>query len=344
MSDIFTKLPGIQLPVGELTKTLREIWDSVLDDADDLPGEFRASQMNLLLHFGKETTPEDAEAQFTTALQFAERYPCRIVVLCPVEESETKALREAKLYTQCFVGASQAEKTCSEALILHYPRGVEGYLENQIAIWLETDLPTYHWMHRVSAERVRGCYHSFIEKTPRRLVFDRSLEGEGFAQVGWPRPEAVGDLAYARTLPVRQSVGQFLSAFEPEKIVDGLETVTVRHAADRPGEARGFLRWAFRSLAACCDAAGTDCALIDLDTEELKNARETNFEIVFAYRDGRFFRWTHKPDTKTARIETDLKGEAITVPQGFRRMSPPEALAEALFFEGGVSAAEMQSA
>ena len=32
------------------------------------------------------------------------------------------------------------------------------FLEHQISVWLESDLPTYHWFHRVPEERILRSY------------------------------------------------------------------------------------------------------------------------------------------------------------------------------------------
>jgi hypothetical protein len=37
--------------------------------------------MNLVLMFGAGVSPEDAQARFDEAIRFAQRYPCRLVIL-----------------------------------------------------------------------------------------------------------------------------------------------------------------------------------------------------------------------------------------------------------------------
>ena len=58
-------------------------------------------------------------------------------------------------------------------------------------------------------------------------MFDSSIAPSDSWTYPWPQPEAVRDLVYARLLPVRQSIGQFLSAFAPESLVRGLVGATV---------------------------------------------------------------------------------------------------------------------
>ena len=105
------------------------------------PSEFRASQMNLVLHFGLDVNEADARARFDTVIRFAQRYPSRIIVLCPTRE-EGAGMR-AKLFSQCYIGETHREMCCCEACCCY--KSKPGYLANQVSIWLEGDLPRYHW-------------------------------------------------------------------------------------------------------------------------------------------------------------------------------------------------------
>ena len=53
MKDLIDELPGLDLPVGEVTDRLELMWES---DTLDSPSAFRASQMNVVLHFGWDVT------------------------------------------------------------------------------------------------------------------------------------------------------------------------------------------------------------------------------------------------------------------------------------------------
>src|ERR1700722_10413600 len=86
MSNLLDTLPGMSLRLTEVPGMLSRMWQG-----DNLPGEegpssFRASQMNLVLHFGLATTPEEAQQIFDQAIEFAQVYPCRIVALCPIKD------------------------------------------------------------------------------------------------------------------------------------------------------------------------------------------------------------------------------------------------------------------
>ena len=78
MPSVFNALPGLEVPVGSITTSLDEMWaggaglkgEGVLD-ADDA----KAIQVNVVLHLGLHTTPDDALVQFHTVLEFSKRYP-----------------------------------------------------------------------------------------------------------------------------------------------------------------------------------------------------------------------------------------------------------------------------
>ena len=55
MAELINALPGVELPVREVTSRLASMWDS---GPSDSPLESRASQMNVVLHFGLDVTDE----------------------------------------------------------------------------------------------------------------------------------------------------------------------------------------------------------------------------------------------------------------------------------------------
>lgn len=242
MSKILEALPGLMLPIAEVNRQLGQMWNPG-KEGSGAPSEFRASQMNLILHFGKQTTPEDARARFEEAIHFSQRYPSRIIVLCPEEgQRDEDSPMDAKLFAQCYIGHTQRSMCCCEALMLGYPPDEKGYLQNQVSIWLENDLPTCHWFHRVPKERIQEHYRSFSHGM-KRVLFDSTVEGTGFREIPWQDPHRVKDLALARLLPLRQSIGQYLSGFTPEQLIDGVARIALSSTPNRSGEAKNLSSW-----------------------------------------------------------------------------------------------------
>ena len=144
--SIFECLPGQVMPLEELMDTLSSMWRVSPEHAAEAPSGFRASQMNLVLHFGIKTATEEALARFDTAIRFAQKYPCRLVVLSPEGEAKGSPQLRAKLFSLCYIGKTAREMCCCEALILGYSAGVADLLKDQVSIWLEADLPIYYWL------------------------------------------------------------------------------------------------------------------------------------------------------------------------------------------------------
>ncbi|MGE9291502.1 MAG: glucose-6-phosphate dehydrogenase assembly protein OpcA [Puniceicoccales bacterium] len=254
-TNILEALPGIVMPISEVNRQLGRMWQPG-KEGSGAPSEFRASQMNLILHFGKNTSPEDAQARFDEAIHFSQRYPCRIIVLCPEEKEDSDEVFEGKLFAQCYIGHTPRTMCCCEALMVGYPPDDKGYLKNQVSIWLESDLPTCHWFHRVPVEVIREHYRTFSHGM-KRVLFDSSVEENSFQDIPWENPERVKDLARARLLPIRQSIGQYLSGFAPEVLIDGVNGLHVSHSPDLSGEARNLSAW----MKECLVSAGAPSTL-----------------------------------------------------------------------------------
>lgn len=334
MSRLIDSLPGVAMPVERVTETLTHMWDAPVGGGEHAL-DFRASQMNLILHFGLRTTEQEAQAVFDRALGFARKYPCRLVVLCPWDDPAAAEGFEGKLFSQCYLGQNLRDSCCCEALLLGYSPEDSDFLESQVSIWLETDLPVYHWLHRVPAERIDGAYGSFLKQC-RRVVYDGEVEGAGYESVNWPDAARVRDLSAARTLPLRQHFGQFLSGYTPERLADGLRSVVVRHGQGWHRLAGHLLEWQSHALRKCREIAGTKGPDPAYELRELAGRNhEAGIDIAMEYH--------YTTVGKKLCVEVDF-GERcgrIDCGLGERRehhglhiepLAEPTVLAEALFF------------
>src|SRR5829696_6963668 len=252
MPAIFDALPGIEVPVGAIAKSLAEIWtDNAADGRPSLEADdAKATQVNFVLHLGLNTTPDDAARQFEIVVKFSRRYPSRIVVLCPLLTDVTAPLMRAKIFAECFLGKSKSDKRCVEFVMLSYSRSARPYLENQVSISLSTDLPLYYWAHRFSASGRLADYRYLLSRA-KRVLIDSAIAPPDALTYPWPNPSATRDLVYCRLLPVRQTIGQFLAAYSPSALVQDLRAVSVVHDNDLVAEARVTLAWLRRRLADC---------------------------------------------------------------------------------------------
>ncbi|MCC5804853.1 MAG: glucose-6-phosphate dehydrogenase assembly protein OpcA [Opitutales bacterium] len=324
-------LPGLRVPVEDVPAMLAHMWDSDPEDpAAQRIHSFRASQMNLVLHFGLATGAEEARRLFDTAIEFAQRYPCRLVVLCPGERQRGGGeVLDGKVFSQCYVGKNLRDMCCCEALALGYNTEDARFLENQMSLWLETDLPVYHWFHRVPPERITDCYASIVSRVTRALYdsdVDPDLADAGF----WAEEVRARNLAYARTLPMRQHIGQFLSVYAPESIGGALESVEIACDPAIRGEAAALLDWMRGAVLRCTAAHGGDAPAFRLREDHTDGG---GLKIEWRYgKEPKYFLWEYNTGIRTGRRKGCFGGVPFDQPLHIDPLPRAVALAEALFF------------
>ncbi|HEY8994035.1 MAG TPA: glucose-6-phosphate dehydrogenase assembly protein OpcA [Lacunisphaera sp.] len=320
MPEFFDALPGQEVPVGGIAAGFKKLWE-------DTPAkESRAVQLNLVLHLGRNSSATDALVQFRNTLSFAHRYPCRVVVLCPDYEEKPAIEIRAKIYGECFFGKSQSDTRCVEFVILHYTLAARAHLENQVSVCLSTDLPLYYWAHAF-AETRRIADYAYLLTRSKRVLFDSAIAPPDTFSYPWPNLSAVRDLAYTRTLPLRQNLGQFLSRYAPADINSGLKTVLLRHQEKYAAEAACLLGWIRKGLV----RGGADLGPIAFTVTPEKC--DGCFELTFGYEDPRkVFQWQADLSNNHAEFTGDLGHGRTTLTVGAHLLAPELALAEAMFF------------
>jgi hypothetical protein len=352
MSEIFTALPGIEVPVGGIAKGLAQMWADTEARGGAAPGsdDARAMQANFVLLLGFGTTPDDALTQFQSVVRFSQRYPSRVVILCPQREGDGMPEMRAKIYGECFLGKSKADKRCVEFVILSYPHAAREHLENQVSVCLSTDLPLYYWVHRfTSCARVAG--YRYLLSRASRVLFDSATAPADALTFAWPRSEIVRDLANARLLHVRQSLGQFLSRYPAEVLAKDLKVVVLDYDPQFLAEARVLLAWTRERLEGC-GAGGVEFKLLTPQTP----ARHFSFSLTFAYLTEemrlayataagekrkpanvpplaeKFFSWEADLATGYAQFDANFGTGRTTLPASVSLLPPETALSEAMFF------------
>lgn len=316
--------------MASVLSELASLWEMGTPGGQSAPSEYRASQMTFVLHFGFDHTPETARETFDSVLRFAQRYPCRIVALCPqIEEGGEDVLR-SKVFGECYIGNSREEMSCCEAIIVGYPSSQRGFLENQVTTLVETDLPLYYWPSGIHDGTKLADYGFFLNQS-KRIVIDTAMENPSVPGFAWPRPECLNDLAEARILQVRQSMGQFLSTYDPTLLVEGLERVDVTADPALAAEAGHVLDWTLGNLAACRRRAGLDGA-IAVRSEMNLDGEKASIRMGWIFADRKAFSWEVDFASGRARIKATLQGEPIHRKSIVRLLEPEQALGEALFF------------
>lgn len=330
-STVYEALPGLSVPIGQALEKLTAMWASVDESGRRRDSEYRASRMNLIVHIGFEAGVEEAKELFQMVIRFSHRYPCRLIVLCPQPDSwESESRMSCKIFSECVFGEGSGGMSCCESLILGYTLSERRYLENQVSTFLEADLPTYYWPTRFESAQLLSDY-TFFFKRANRIIFDSARECYLVDQVELPQRDKLHDLSFSRLLPIRQSIGQFLSAFPKEAIVEGLREVTLSSAANFKSEGRALMGWVATALKACYDEG--DEALEKLRFEQQEAGSEEAQPLMrFIYDNERFLSFTIDLERGEARVEADLGNGRQELTTGARLLDPEMALAEALFF------------
>jgi len=328
MAKIFDALPGIEVPVGSIAKSLADWWRDTADHGGPAPAadDVKATQVNFVLHLGFGTSIEDAVRQFGTAVLFSKRAPCRVVVLCPLPMEDPSTEMRAKIYGECHLGKTKGDTRCCEFVLLSYPFAARKYLESQLSVCLITDLPLYYWVHRFTSIHRLNDYQHLLRRS-HRILIDSSIADPGIFNFAWPRPEVVRDLVAARLLPVRQSVGQLLSGYDPALLIEGLKSVKVTHGQKLAAESRALLTWTRERLIGCGAAASVDFA-----TDVLPVNDEGTLKLDFEYSNGHHFRWHADFAQNHASIDADFGAGRSTLNVAVSLLKRDAALSEAMFF------------
>lgn len=119
----------------------------------------------------------------------------------------------------------------------------------------------------------------------------------------WPQLEAIRDLVNARLLPVRQSVGQFLSGFQPNQLVSGWQEIRMYHRARYAPAARVLLVWLKSRLEDCGAASDLEGVV-----QPCEAAGSEDFAVEFRYDNNHYFKWRADIGKNHAEFVADLGG------------------------------------
>lgn len=323
-NEVYNTLPGFEVPVGKALSELSNMWEAPSTGESRAPSEFRASRMNLVLHMGFECSVKDAHDTFQVALDFSRRYPCRVVILCAQPDSwDAKSPMVCKIYSQCDIGTSGTAMSCCEVLTLGYSLSDRQYLENQVSIFLETDLPTYYWPVRFgSAQRLSD--YKFFFKESRRIIFDTSCDGISPDEVDIEEQCKVYDMAFARLLSIRQSIGQFVSSYPIETVLHGLTAIKIVAPPCFVAEGKALMGW-MRDIIGSCDLKS------ELKFEQIVDEGVDEPVLSFEYDNDNSLTCELDREAGLARIKAVFDGDEHSMNAGIRLLNATEALAESMF-------------
>jgi len=285
--------------------------------------------MNLIIHFGFGCDPKEALELFYSVLKFSRRYPCRVIALCGAENSwDADTNMVCKIFSECYIGESGKDMSCCEALVFGYSLADRQYLENQISVFLESDLPTFYWPYRFDSPDLLSSYQVFF-KNAERIIFDSRQANYLLDEVDMPDLSKVHDLAYSRLLSVRQAIGQFLSAYPVDEILIGIEEVVLSGDVHFKAEGRSLMKWIESVFVSAIGEEGTKKVVF---SQHETQGDSQQIQLVFTYGNENSLECILDLEENEARIEADFGGTTNSVVAAIRMLEPEEALAEALFF------------
>ncbi len=331
-NEIYRGLPGVEVPVGKALVSLSNMWNApASSEGSRAPSEFRASRMNFILHFGFEASTEEAKGLFESVIQFSRRYPCRIIALCPSrDENATGQGIVCKIFSECYIGDGHGDMSCCEALIFGYTLKEKQYLEDQISIFLESDLPTYYWPYRFDSPENLSDYQSFF-KSVNRVVVDTARESYTTDMLRISQPEKLYDLAFARTLSIRQSIGQFFSVFPVERILEGLNGIAFEAPEKFKAEMNALSGW-IQGILGDCRGGSSESGQRDSIAFSLSVGTEPVPAIRFSYENDNFAECVLDLNSGVAHLKASIGGDEQSMSAAIHLLKPDDALAEALFF------------
>lgn len=318
MSTLIDALPGLDVSVSRLLETLSTTWST--QSAKEQSRVSYASQMTLVLFTG--ASPEHGPELLKPLTTFSQKYPCRILWVClDPDERDPWAVRtkvQAYSYLRSSMGAA-----CCEIIMLHCCAQIDRrFLTGLLSTWLHSDLPVYFWAHRLRPEDL-SCLPCEL-RSLRCVVFDSSIEPELEALLlkTLPNKEMLKDLAYARSLPARQALGQFLSAYDPLAIIENLNAVTIEYQKQASGEARHLLKWVRHCMTACAKLKGRSLEGVTFASLPNPSNAASNIKLTFEYKADKFFQWSSNEAHCLAALGAKLEDTTRGYPMHLRPVPP----------------------
>jgi len=195
---------------------------------------------------------------------------------------------------------------------------------------VESDLPTYYWPTRFGSAQLLSDYTYFF-KSAERVIFDSACESFLSDQVDVSHREKLHDLAFSRLLSIRQSIGQFMSAYSKERIVDGLKEVSLSCNASFRSEGRALMDWVASSLTDCYEPLEDASGRLKFEQVEMAGA-EAMLRMSFIYANSSYLTFDIDLEKGETHVEADLGNGKQSMTTGVRLLETQAALAEALFF------------
>jgi glucose-6-phosphate dehydrogenase assembly protein OpcA len=225
---------GTPVEVGAISRELKKLW---LADQT----RTRATLFNFAIVCEGEAAMQDSTellARFVGSHAFR-------AVLIGIEPNDSPTTVQAWINAHCYLPKAGAKHVCSEQISLLVKGDVRAALPNLLFQQLDYDLPLTLWWRGEKLDHV----HPEIWRWVDRFIFDSE---------GWANPKqnisilreqveaqrtVLCDLAWTRTLRLRQAIAQMFDVPEHSASLRRIEHVTISHAPGARAAARLLLGW-----------------------------------------------------------------------------------------------------
>lgn len=212
---------GTPVDVGAIPRELKKLW---LADQT----RTRASLFNFaIICEGEEAMRENTEL----LTRFVGSHAFRAILL-GMEPSSAESTVQAWINAHCYLPKAGAKHVCSEQVSIFVKGNVRALLPNLLFQQLDYDLPLTVWWRGSHLEHVSPEAWRWVD----RLIFDSESWADPKPNLALLRDEAepqrtiLCDLAWTRTLHLRQSLAQMFDAPEHTAALRELRHVAITYA------------------------------------------------------------------------------------------------------------------
>lgn len=237
MPTLDTSHLGEEVPVGQISRELKKLWDT----GDAAPT--RASLMNFAIYC---RSTEELAANTELISQFTRNHACRALLICVIRDAPEPRI-SAWINAHCHLSRAGAKQVCCEQISFLLEGEIKGRLTNIVFSNLDSDLPLYFWWQGDISQNLNPHLWSWID----RLIVDSLVWSDPKAQFARLRASlaetkarlTLRDLNWTRSLAIRQALSQIFD--DPDNLphLRQLRHITVTHAPANRSTALLLIGW-----------------------------------------------------------------------------------------------------
>jgi glucose-6-phosphate dehydrogenase assembly protein OpcA len=286
MPTFDTSRLGEPVPIGQISRELKKIWDT---------GEGKLTRASLI-NFAVYCRSTEALVKNTELIsEFTRTHACRALLICVVRDAPAPRAT-AWIDAHCHLSGAGAKHVCCEQISFLLEGEIKGRLTNIVFSNLDSDLPLYFWLQGDLSENLNPHLWSWID----RLIVDSLDWRDPKAQFSRLRASlaetharlALRDLNWTRSLAVRQAVSQIFDHPDNLPHLYRLRRIKFTHSSEKRSTALLLLGWLAAQLKWQNKSASpivfTDADGADVHVELAATENDTLSEISLASDDASY--------------------------------------------------------